>query len=145
MIRNLNSADIDNVMDIWIKSTIKAHDFISKEYWENNYDTVKNVYIPMSDTFVYEDEEGIKGFISIVNNEFIGALFVDIDFQGNGIGKKLINYVMNKYKELKLAVYKENKISVEFYTNIGFKIVKEQINDDSGHSEYIMQKSLNKS
>jgi len=145
MIRNLNSADIDNVMDIWIKSTIKAHDFISKEYWENNYDTVKNVYIPMSDTFVYEDEEGIKGFISIVNNEFIGALFVDIDFQGNGIGKKLINYVMNKYKELKLAVYKENKTSVEFYTNRGFKIVKEQINDDSGHSEYIMQKSLNKS
>ncbi len=145
MIRNLNSADIDNVMDIWIKSTIKAHDFISKEYWKNNYDTVKNVYIPMSDTFVYEDEECIKGFISIINNEFIGALFVDIDFQGNGIGKKLINYVMNKYKELKLAVYKENKTSVEFYTNRGFKIVKEQINDDSGYSEYIMQKSLNKS
>lgn len=139
MIRNLKSSDIDNVMDIWIKSTIKAHNFISKEYWQNNCDTVKNVYIPMSDTFVYEDEEGIKGFISIINNEFIGALFVDIDFQGSGIGKKLINYVMDKYKELILAVYKENKASVEFYINRGFKIVKEQINDDSGHSEYIMR------
>lgn len=145
MIRNLNSADIDNVMDIWIKSTIKAHHFISKEYWQNNYNTVKNVYIPMSDTFVYEDNEGIKGFISIINNEFIGALFVDINFQGNGIGKKLIDYAMNKYKELELAVYKENETSVEFYINRGFKIVKEQINDDSGYSEYIMQKSLNNS
>lgn len=145
MIRDLNSKDIDIIMDIWIKSTIKAHDFIDKEYWQNNYDTVKNVYIPMSDTFLYEDEEGIKGFVSIINNEFIGALFVDINFQGNGIGKDLINYVMNKYKDLKLAVYKENKIALGFYTNVGFKIVQEQINDDSGYSEYIMQKSLNNS
>lgn len=145
MIRNLNSTDIDNIMDIWIKSTIKAHYFISEEYWQNNYNIVKNIYIPMSDTFVYEDTEGIKGFISIINNEFIGALFVDVDFQSNGIGKNLINYAMNKYNELKLAVYKENKTSVEFYKNRGFKIIKEQINDDSGYSEYIMQKSLNNS
>ena len=46
MIRKLNEADIDKVMDIWMKSTIKAHDFISKEYWQNNYNTVKEVYIP---------------------------------------------------------------------------------------------------
>ena len=63
MIRNLNSKDIDTVMDIWIKSTVKAHHFISKEYWQDNYNTVRDVYIPMSETFVYEDEEGIKGFI----------------------------------------------------------------------------------
>ena len=44
MIRKLNEADIDKVMDIWMKSTIKAHDFISKEYWQNNYNTVKEVY-----------------------------------------------------------------------------------------------------
>ena len=140
MIRNIENKDIDKIMDIWLRSTIKAHDFIPKEYWENNYNTVKNVYIPMAETFVYEDEECIKGFISIINNEFIGALFVDIDFQNSGIGKKLINYSINKYKNLRLAVYKENKKSVEFYINRGFKIIKEEINEDSGHREYIMEK-----
>ena len=141
MIRNIENKDIDKIMDIWLRSTIKAHDFIPKEYWENNYNTVKNVYIPMAETFVYEDEECIKGFISIINNEFIGALFVDIDFQNSGIGKKLINYSINKYKNLRLAVYKENKKSVEFYINRGFKIIKEDINEDSGHKEYIMEKN----
>ena len=141
MIRKLNEADIDKVMDIWMKSTIKAHDFISKEYWQNNYNTVKEVYIPMSETFVYKDVQGIKGFISVINNEFIGALFVDIDFQGNGIGKQLIDYAVSKYGKLQLAVYKENKKSVEFYINRGFKIIKEQVNEDSGHNEYIMQKN----
>lgn len=139
MIRNIENKDIDKIMDIWLKSTIKAHDFIDEEYWNNNYNTVKDVYIPMSDTFVYEDEENIKGFISIINKEFIGALFVDIDCQGNGIGKELINYVMNKYKKLNLAVYKDNKKSVDFYMNRGFKIVKEQQNEDSAYAEYIME------
>lgn len=144
MIRKLNEADIDKVMDIWMKSTIKAHDFISKEYWQNNYNTVKEVYIPMSETFVYKDVQGIKGFISVINNEFIGALFVDIDFQGNGIGKQLIDYAVSKYGKLQLAVYKENKKSVEFYINRGFKIIEEQINDDSKHVEYIMEKLLSR-
>lgn len=143
MIRNVENKDIDKIMDIWLKSTIKAHDFIDEEYWNKNYDTVKNVYIPMSDTFVYEDKENIKGFISIINNEFIGALFVAIDCQGNGVGKKLIDYVMNKYKKLNLAVYKDNKKSVDFYMNRGFNIVKEQKNEDSGYAEYIMEMHYN--
>ncbi|WP_343346322.1 N-acetyltransferase [Terrisporobacter petrolearius] len=142
MIRNIENEDIDKIMDIWLKSTIKAHDFIDEEYWNKNYSTVKNVYIPMSDTFVYEDKENMKGFISIIDKEFIGALFVDPDFQGSGVGKKLINYTMNKYKKLNLAVYKDNKKSVDFYMNIGFKIVKEQKNEDSGYAEYIMEMHL---
>lgn len=75
-------------------------------------------------------------------NEFIGALFIDVDYQGLGIGKKLINYVINKYEKLNLAVYKDNKKSIEFYINRGFKIVNEQLNDDSGYKEYIMEKAL---
>lgn len=140
MIRSIENKDIDKIMNIWLRSTIKAHDFIQKEYWEKNYNIVKDTYIPMAETFVFEDEECIKGFISIINNEFIGALFVDIDFQNIGIGKKLINHVTDRYKNLNLAVYKENKKALEFYINRGFKITKEQINEDSGHNEYIMQK-----
>ncbi|GAA3653684.1 N-acetyltransferase [Asaccharospora irregularis] len=140
MIRSIQDKDINKVMDIWLRSTIKAHDFILKEYWDNSYNTVKDVYIPMADTFIYEDEESIKGFISIINNEFIGALFVDTDSQGGGIGKKLINFAIDKYKNLSLAVYKDNVKSVVFYKRMGFTVVKEQVNQDSGYTEYIMQK-----
>ena len=142
MIRNLENKDIDKIMDIWLKSTIKAHDFISEQYWKNSYNTVKDVYIPIAETFVYEDDEDIKGFISIINNEFIGALFVDVDAQNNGIGKCLIDYALNKYKKLNLAVYKDNKKSVDFYIHRGFKIIKEQVNEDSAHKEYIMEKII---
>lgn len=140
MIRKLENKDIDRVMEIWLESTIKAHDFIEKKYWEDNYKVVKEDYIPISDTFIYEYEKGIKGFISIINNEFIGALFVGNDYQGSGIGRALIEYVDNLYDSLTLAVYKDNIKSVEFYKHMNFKIVSENVNEDTVCSEYMMQK-----
>lgn len=142
MIREIENKDIDRIMAIWLESTIKAHNFISEEYWKNNYNTVKDVYIPIAETFVYEDKEDIKGFISIIDNKFIGALFVGTKYQRSGIGKELINYAIDRYKKLNLSVYKDNEKSVVFYINRGFEIVKEQVNEDSGYNEYIMEKNL---
>lgn len=138
-IRKLRTEEIDEVMRIWLESTVKAHDFIEKEYWEKNYNVVREVYIPMAETFVYYEDKKIKGFISIIDNEFIGALFVDVQNQGLGIGGKLLDYVNAKYKNVNLAVYKMNEKAVEFYKNNGFKIIKEQENEDSGFVEYIME------
>ena len=118
MIRQLQNKDIDKIMGIWLESTIYAHKFISKEYWNENYNIVKDVYIPMSKTFIYEDNDDIRGFISIINNDFIGALFVEKNYQSQGIGKSLIDYAKNLYDNLSLAVYKENEKALEFYKKI---------------------------
>lgn len=139
MIRKLDNKDVNRIMEIWLESTIKAHSFIEKEYWQSNYNTVKYVYIPIAETYVYEENDVIKGFISIIDKEFIGALFVDNDYQGLGVGSKLINFVLNKYDTLSLAVYKENLKSVRFYKKMGFEILSEEINEDSKHPEYIMK------
>lgn len=139
MIRKLDNKDVNRIMEIWLESTIKAHSFIEKEYWQSNYNTVKYVYIPIAETYVYEENDVIKGFISIIDKEFIGALFVDNDYQGLGVGSKLINFALNKYDTLSLAVYKENFKSVRFYKKMGFEILSEEINEDSKHPEYIMK------
>ena len=139
MIRKLDNKDVNRIMEIWLESTIKAHSFIEKEYWQSNYNTVKYVYIPIAETYVYEENDVIKGFISIIDKEFIGALFVDNDYQGLGVGSKLINFSLNKYDTLSLAVYKENFKSVRFYKKMGFEILSEEINEDSKHPEYIMK------
>jgi putative acetyltransferase len=139
MIRKLENRDIEDIMNIWKESTIKAHDFIDKSYWINNYNVVKDVYIPMSEGFVYEKDSKIYGFIAVIESKFIGALFVGVNNQGMGIGSKLIDFALDKYKQLDLAVYKDNKPSVEFYKKKGFKIIVEQENEDSKFMEYIMR------
>ena len=139
MIRQLQNKDIDKIMEIWLESTIDAHKFISKESWNENYNIVKDMYIPMSKTFVYEDNDDIRGFISVINNNFIGALFVEKNHQGQGIGKNLIDYAKNLYDNLSLAVYKENEKALEFYKKMEFKIISENINEDTNCVEYIMK------
>ena len=139
MIRQLQNKDIDKIMEIWLESTIDAHKFISKEYWNENYNIVIDMYIPMSKTFVYEDNDDIRGFISVINNDFIGALFVEKNYQGQGIGKSLIDYAKNLYDNLSLAVYKENEKALEFYKKMEFKIISENINEDTNCVEYIMK------
>ena len=131
--------DINIIMEIWLESTIRAHSFIEKDYWVNNYDLVKTKYIPYSKTYVYEEGNKIKGFISIIQNNFIGALFVDNNSQGNGIGKKLLDFAKEEYKSLSLAVYKENEKALKFYLREGFSIVKEQVNEDSKRLELMME------
>lgn len=140
MIRTLQQKDIDKIMEIWLESTIKAQDFIPKKYWQDNYQTVKNDYIPISKTYIYEEEGEIKGFISIIEENFIGALFVYVNYQNQGIGSKLIDYVAKNFQKLTLAVYKQNEKALNFYLKKGFTITEETINEDSGFPEYIMSK-----
>jgi putative acetyltransferase len=125
-------------MTIWKEATIKAHGFISDEYWLKNYNVVKEKYIPMAETYAYLEGSEIKGFISIIGEEYIGALFVDINCQGKGIGKKLIEYIKGIYDNLTLAVYKKNEKAVSFYKKVGFIVKHKQTNEETNEQEYIM-------
>lgn len=139
MIKELDKSRIEEVMNIWLKTNITAHNFIDEQYWVKNYDVVKNQYMPISKTFTYETDNIIKAFISIIDNSFIGALFVLEDYQGQGIGRELLNYCKFLYPSLELGVYKENINGVNFYKHCSFVIIKEQYNEDSGFLEYIMR------
>lgn len=94
MIRKFKEGDTTKVMTIWTKGNFKAHNFIDKDYWLLNFNRVKNEYLMKAETYVYTQNNEIKGFISLLNNEYIGALFVDLNSQREGIGRKLINYLL---------------------------------------------------
>jgi putative acetyltransferase len=138
MIKEFHQSEVDEVMHIWLDTTTAAHSFIPEKYWIGNYNIVKEQYLPLSKTFVYQEALTIKAFISIIENTFIGALFVAKEYQGQGIGLKLINHCKLQYSKLELAVYVKNIGAVNFYKRCGFKIQKEQVNEDSGFKEYVM-------
>lgn len=121
MIRRLKEEDITKVMTIWTKGNFKAHDFIEKDYWLENFNKVKNDYLPKADTFIYIEDDDIKGFVSVMKNEYIGALFVKQDFLRQGIGRRLLNYCKERYDHLILNVYEKNVNATLFYVAMGFK------------------------
>ena len=139
MIRKFREEDTVKVMTIWTKGNFKAHDFIDKDYWLLNFNKVKDEYLKKSDTYVYIEKEEIKGFISILGDGYIGAIFVRIDSLRQGIGRKLINYVKEKYDKLTLNVYEKNMNAILFYVALGFVNTKIQVDEETGEKEYVME------
>lgn len=138
MIREKEARDTPIIMDIWLRANIQAHPFLTESYWQDNQSIVEQQYLPIADTLVAEIEGRIAGFISIIENSFIGALFIDPKEQGKGLGASLIQAAKERYSCLELGVYAENERAVSFYARCGFAIKSKQPNEDSGHMEYTM-------
>jgi len=136
MIRKFEDNDIDNIMQIWKNENIKAHNFILKEYWENNYEYVKSI-LPNAELYVYLVNNKIIGFIGM-NTNYIEGIFVDTNSQHNGIGTALLNKVKENRDNLTLRVYKKNVNAINFYKKNLFIITSEKIDNDTGEIEYVM-------
>ncbi|MEG6520451.1 N-acetyltransferase [Desulfotomaculum sp. 1211_IL3151] len=136
MIRRFKIDELDIVMKIWLESNIKAHDFISKSYWQGNYEMVKEM-LPNATIFIYEDNSIIQGFVGLMEG-YIAGIFINTSSRSQGIGKALLDYVKANHSELSLQVYKKNVRAIKFYLREGFSISKEQIDESTGEVELIM-------
>ena len=79
MIRKMQNTDINRVADIWLKTNLKAHDFIPEQYWTSNYELVKEMML-QAEVYVYEDNKMIQGFVGL-SNEYIAGIFVSDEIQ----------------------------------------------------------------
>ena len=136
MIRKLQKADINRVADIWLKTNLKAHFFISEQYWISNYEFVKEM-LPQAEVYVYEDDKMIQGFIGI-NDEYIEGIFVSDEMQSHGIGKALLNYAKDKRSKLLLNVYQKNTRAISYYQREGLEIQYSGQDEATGEKDYVM-------
>ena len=136
MIKKLQKTDINRVADIWLKTNLKAHSFISEQYWISNYEFVKEM-LPQAEVYVYEDDKMIQGFIG-VSDEYIEGIFVSDEMQSCGIGKMLLDYIKDKKDKLQLKVYQKNVRAMSFYQREGFTIQSEEMDEFTREKEYVM-------
>ena len=136
MIRKLLNGDIDRVADIWLKTNLKAHYFISNQYWKSNYELVKEMML-QSEIYVFEADKKIQGFVGL-NDEYIEGVFVSDEMQSCGIGKLLLDYIKDKKVSLRLNVYQKNARAISFYQREGFIIQCEDLDEATGEKEYTM-------
>lgn len=136
MIRKLQKADLNDVTNLWLDTNLKAHNFISAEYWNTNFEFVKEM-LPQAEVYVYENGKKIQGFIGL-NGEYIEGIFVAVEMQSRGIGKLLLDYAKDRKPKLLLKVYQKNTRAVRFYQREGFEIQSEGVDDDTGEKDYAM-------
>lgn len=136
MIRALEEKDVDIVAKIWLKTNIKAHDFIASSYWKEHYEMVKDMFL-QAEVYVYEIEKEIMGFIGL-DKEHSEGIFVLDQYQKRGIGKALLNHIKAKKEHLSLNVYHKNLNAILFYQREGFCVQYEDVDKNTGEKEYRM-------
>lgn len=123
-------------MSIWLSANLEAHSFVDPDYWSRNFDAVKAM-IPQAEVWVSEGENGINGFIGVVD-DYIAGIFVDASARAAGIGSQLLDRVKQDRNSLRLSVYRKNTTAVSFYRRRGFQIDKESVDPETAEPEYAM-------
>ena len=137
MIRRFCENDLTAVMEIWLETNIRAHDFIGDRYWKKNLKAVEKA-LPEAEVYVCEDESGrVCGFIGLTENHIEG-LFVKTEHQSKGAGKQLLDHVKKKKSRLSLNVYQKNTRAVRFYEREGFKIQSAAFDSLLKEKEWVM-------
>ncbi|MGG3279733.1 N-acetyltransferase [Paenibacillus solani] len=137
IIRLMNDQDMNNIIDIWLTTSIDAHHFIPAQYWQSKIEEMRNVYLPMAETYLLEDDGQVFGFISLVEDH-LAALFVSTTSQNQGYGGALLHHAMDLRNVLKLQVYEENRNAFHFYLKNGFQVLEEAVDSNTGQKELNM-------
>ena len=99
MIRAYEDKDIEALLEVWDHASLLATPFLEASFLEQERKNIREIYIPNTKTWVYEQNDKVVGFIAMIGNE-VGAIFVDPQYHGTGLGAKLMNYVAELHDEL---------------------------------------------
>lgn len=138
-IRKMAPEDIKAVGDVWLTTSIDAHDFVPARYWRADLETMVADILPDPNTeaYVHEGEGAIDGFLSMGGDK-IGYLYVLPGKQRAGVGSCLLNRAKEGHSELHLTVFKVNKAAAAFYASQGFRFVGESVCQNTGCEEFKM-------
>ena len=131
MIRKYDPDDLDELLDVWYEASLVAHPFLSSDFFHQERDAIPNKYLPVAETWVFEETGRVVGFISLIDN-VVGAIFVSPRHHRCGIGHQLMDLARTSRDHLEVEVFKENAIGRAFYDAYGFEVVGERIHKETG-------------
>ena len=130
-IRQYENTDLDAVLSSWEVATRLAHPFMTEEFIAQERKNVAEIYLPNTDTWVAQIDGEVRGFIALMGNE-VGAIFLQPEFHGQGVGKALMDKAQELHGDLEVEVFKENVIGRKFYARYGFEHLEEKQHEPTG-------------
>jgi len=143
ILRNWTREDFQTVRNILLVTWKDAYHFIPEKdiitHLENYYSQAKLLELfnnHMVKGILADLENNSVGWMKLFNDEmvdkfFISSLYILPEFQGYGIGGKLLFKAEETAKKLKhdkvwLGVMKDNIKALEWYKKIGFQFIEEE-------------------
>lgn len=134
MIRPYRDEDLDELLDAWYSASRVGHPFLEEGFLERERRKIATVYLPDAETWVFELDGAVVGFISLIGDE-VGAIFVDAGFHGRGIGRALMDHARSVREVLELDVFEANRVGRRFYDRYGFVTVGGDVHEETGFKQ----------
>ena len=132
MIRQYEVRDTDTIIIAWYAASKIATPFLTEEFLAETRENIRNLWLPNAETWVFEAEGKVIGFITLIENE-VGAIFVHPKFQGTGAGKALMDHAISLRGHVFLDVFEENSVGRRFYDGYGFQFESKHLHKETGH------------
>ena len=130
-VRRYQPADEASIVAIWRAASQSADSFLNAAFFTQEERRICEVYLPNAETWVFEQGTAVVGFIAMLGNE-VGAIFVRPESQRAGIGRTLMDTVVDIRGTVFLDVFKANRIGRSFYDRYGFTLEREHVHDETG-------------
>ncbi len=142
MIEDVTSADFAELLAVWEDSVRATHDFITEiDIAEFKPMIIEHAFPAVTLKCVKDDHKSILGFIGVADNK-VEMLFVLNKCRGQGIGRQLLTFAINKLQAIRVDVNEQNPLAVEFYKHMGFEVTSRSPVDDMGKPFPILHMSL---
>jgi GNAT superfamily N-acetyltransferase len=138
VIRALKADDVDDVIQVWIASTIPGQSFLPEEHWRAMEPVIREELMPIAETWVVEDDGELVAFMSLLD-DLIGGLFTHPDHQRHGHGRALIEHARERYDPVFVEVFEANEDAIRFYRRRGFVDCHRRVDEESGLPQLVMR------
>lgn len=130
------------MLNVWENSVRATHDFITEEDIGFFKPIIIEQAFPAVTLRCVKNENGsILGFVGILDSK-IEMLFILNEVRGQGLGKLLLQYALERLGATKVDVNEQNPQAVGFYEHMGFKVVSRSPLDDMGKPFPILHMTL---
>lgn len=136
-----DGSDYDELINLWEESVVATHGFLSPSEIQDYKLLIYDYYFDAQNLYYIRDEYQIHGFIGL-NGNFIQMLFIRPMFIGQGIGKALIHFAIDKHGANNVDVNEQNIPAVNFYQHLGFEVTERFDKDAAGKPHPILSMKL---
>lgn len=135
---------INKLLVIWEDSVKATHLFLSNEEINKIKEYVLQALEEVTHLIIMENEDNTPVAFMGIEGKRLEMLFIKNNERGKGLGKKLLNYGIEKYNFNELVVNEQNPKAKEFYEHLGFKMYKRSEMDEQGNPYPILYMRLEK-
>jgi putative acetyltransferase len=129
------------ILNVWESAVLATHDFLTPTDFEEIKELVAKINFNEFKVFCLTNQNSVFGFIGVAAKK-VEMLFLDPKYFGQGMGRELLTFAVDKLNADKVDVNEQNTKAIKFYQKFGFETFERTDKDDQGRDYPLLRMKL---